>query len=76
MAVIIAVGCAAGMVFLLLLRILSLHSVDDVLYGPLKLNWVGDVGMSLAVLGCAIRYAKIVSTAPPGRIVTLSRSRR
>ena len=75
-AVITAMGCAAGMVFLMVLRILSLHSVDEVLYGPLKLNWVGDIGLSLAVLGCAIRYATIVKAAPPGMDVTLSRSRR
>jgi hypothetical protein len=75
-AVITAIGCAAGMMFLMVLRILSLHSVDEVLYGPLKLNWVGDIGMSLAALGCAIRYATIVKAAPPGKDVTLSRSRR
>lgn len=57
----IAGGCAGGMVFLLILRILSLHAVEELLYGPLKLNWVSDIGMSLVAMGCAVRYL----SAPP-----------
>lgn len=52
-------GCC--LVFLLLLRIVSLHSVDQLLYGPLKLNWVIDLGTSTVVLVCAVQYWRVVS---------------
>jgi hypothetical protein len=35
--------------------------------GPLKLNWIGDIGASLAVLGAATVYARIVSGKMPRR---------
>lgn len=41
---------------LVMLRIVSLHPVDGLLYGPLKLNWFIDVGASLAVLAAAFAY--------------------
>lgn len=50
-----------GIAGLLILRIISLHQVDAVLYGPLKLNWVGDVGASLWVMAAAIYYARVVT---------------
>lgn len=76
MAAVVAIGGAGGMVFLLLLRIISLHSVDDLLYGPLKLSWIGDIGMTLAVLGSAIRYATVVSLEPPEKGFTAPRGPR
>ena len=47
---IVAVKDGLSLVFLLLLRIVSLHSVDLLLYGPLKLNWVIDLGACAIVL--------------------------
>ncbi len=53
---------AFAMLLLIGLRIISLHSVDALLYGgPIKLNWIMDIGASLLVAGCAARYATIVT---------------
>lgn len=43
------------------LRIISLHQVDALLYGPLKLNWFGDVGGTALVIAAAAYYVKLVS---------------
>ncbi|MEE4316996.1 MAG: hypothetical protein V2I74_08445 [Erythrobacter sp.] len=34
--------------------------------GPLKLNWIGDLGSTALVAGCALYYLAIV-LAPPRR---------
>lgn len=60
-ATLVAVGCTGGMIMLTALRLVSLHSVDALLYGPLKINWIADVGLTLAVLGCAVRYRTVVN---------------
>lgn len=52
----LAAGCTCGMIVLSALRTVSLHSVDALLYGPLKINWIADVGLSVAVLALAARY--------------------
>lgn len=59
-------ACTSGaaMVFLIVLRMISLHIIDRALYGPLKLNWVVDIGSSAAVLGCAIAYIALVRARP------------
>lgn len=49
---------AIGMTALLVLRIVSLHDVDRLLYGPLKLNWIGDVGFAVTVFAAAVYYGK------------------
>lgn len=59
-ATLAALGCTGGMIVLTVLRLISLHSVDALLYGPLKINWIADVGLTLAVLGCAVRYRTVV----------------
>ena len=59
-AAMIAIGCTGGLMFLAALRMVSLHSVDALLYGPLKINWLADMGMTIAVLACGIRYCLIV----------------
>lgn len=51
-----AIACGGGMICLLALRLVSLHATDALLFGPLKLNWFLDIGMSLATLGLALRY--------------------
>lgn len=52
------------MVALLVVRIASLHIIDQLLYGPLKLNWVLDIGACLVVAGAAFQYVKIVRERP------------
>jgi hypothetical protein len=62
----VVAGLAAGGVLAMLvcLRIVSLHALDKLLFGPLKLNWAGDVGSSLAVLGAALFYVWLVRKRP------------
>lgn len=60
MALVSAQVAALGMVFLIALRMISLNVLDKILYGPLKLNWIGDLGMSAVVAGGAIFYALVV----------------
>jgi cell division protein FtsW (lipid II flippase) len=48
-----------GLVPLFGLRLVSLHAVDQVLYhGPLRLNWLAEGAICLAVGGCAAFYAR------------------
>lgn len=55
-----ALACTGGMIFLLALRLISLHSVDALLYGRLKLNWIIDLGLSGAVIVFALWYRALV----------------
>lgn len=55
-----ATAAVMGMALLMTLRIISLHQIDVLLYGPLKLNWVGDIGISLTVLAMAALYVRRV----------------
>lgn len=58
-----AVGAAlaaAAMVFLVALRMISLSPVDKLLYGPVKLNWIIDIGSSVIACGCALVYWRVV----------------
>lgn len=63
-AVVVGLAGLATMVMLLGLRIVSLHQLDMLLYGPLKLNWIMDLGASLAVLGAALLYIRFVTQRP------------
>ena len=60
-AVALAIGGCGIMSATIVMRTVSLHALDQLLNGPLKLNWVGDIGASFAVLVAAIVYARIVS---------------
>lgn len=60
-ATVLALASGGIMTFLVLLRIVSLHSVDELLYGPLKLNWLTDIGSSVLVLACAVYYWAVVT---------------
>lgn len=65
----VAAGLAAtgAIVVLIALRIISLHAIDRLLYGPLKLNWLGDVGASVIVLFAALYYwRRAGALAEPG----------
>lgn len=60
----IARGCALAMILLLALRLISLHAIDAMLYaGPVRLNWIIDIGASLLVMGSAIAYWRIVRSS-------------
>lgn len=48
------------------LRMLSFSMIDALVYGPFKLNWIGDIGSAVLVAGCSLAYSFIV-IAPPGR---------
>ncbi len=51
---------ALGMLILMALRMISFNALDKILYGPLKLNWVGDLGAAAMVGGGAVAYTLIV----------------
>lgn len=57
-AAMIALGSGGGMIFLIVLRMISFHPIDRLLYG-FKLNWVIDIGTSLAVLGAALYCLRV-----------------
>lgn len=59
-ALFIALAAVATMLFVMGLRIISLHQVDWVLYGPAKLNWFLDIGASLTVAAAAVYYVRLV----------------
>lgn len=56
----LALLAGLAMLFLIALRLASLHAVDIALYGPLKLNWIFDTCSSFVVLGAALYYVRIV----------------
>ena len=51
-----ALVSGGAMLLLIALRVISLHAIDRLLYGALKLNWVGDIGASFAVIAAATYY--------------------
>lgn len=53
-----------AMMMLLGLRIVSLHQIDQLLYGPKKLNWLVDIGASLLAMGAAVVYIRVVIGRP------------
>ncbi len=63
LAVIVAQAAGFAMVGLVALRTVSFSALDSLLFGPLKLNWIGDIGASVTVAGCATYYAWIVVTS-------------
>jgi hypothetical protein len=63
-AVMVGAASAFAMIALVALRLISLHPVDALLYGPFKLNWIVDIGSSLTVLGAALTYLRVVIQRP------------
>lgn len=57
-AIIAALAGSSAMLVLIFLRLISLHFVDELLYGALKLNWVLDVGTSVLVGAAAAYYIR------------------
>lgn len=64
MARLVAVLAALVMLFLIALRMASLHAIDALLYGAIKLNWVIDIGASVITIVAAIYYARLVRRYP------------
>ncbi len=60
LAVLAALAGGFALLFLAALRLISLHAIDGLLYGPLKLNWLADIGASSLVAGAAVYYVKVV----------------
>ena len=58
-ATLIAQASGGAMLVLVVLRLISLHAIDRVLYGTFKINWIGDVGTSLLVLAAAAYYVNL-----------------
>lgn len=66
-AVMSAIFSGLAMLTLVALRIVSLHPVDALLYGPFKLNWFADIGLSGVIGLAAITYVRIVRSPDRGR---------
>ncbi|CAH0497923.1 hypothetical protein NVSP9465_02995 [Novosphingobium sp. CECT 9465] len=51
---------AFGMISLVGLRLISLHSVDALLFRGPHLNWIIDIGCSAAMIWAALRYRQLL----------------
>jgi hypothetical protein len=60
LAVCVARMAALSLVTLVVLRIVSLHPVDGLLYGPLKLNWIIDIGASMVIMAAAVYFVALL----------------
>ena len=49
----IGITLMAGLVGL---RLISFHELDRALYGPIRLNWILDIGSSFLVIWAAVRF--------------------
>lgn len=58
-------ACAA-MIGLILLRVLSLHAIDRILYG-FRINWIVDIGVTIFVGACAVGYIGLARSQPKRR---------
>jgi cytochrome bd-type quinol oxidase subunit 2 len=59
-AVAVAVVSSGAMTALIAMRLISLHAMDVLLFGPLKLNWIGDLGSTAAAMGAAAYYVLLL----------------
>lgn len=60
LALMCAHAACLAMALLIALRLVSLHAIDRVLYGPIKLNWIADTGITCLVMAAAVYYLRIV----------------
>ncbi|WFL75973.1 hypothetical protein P7228_08105 [Altererythrobacter arenosus] len=58
---------ACAMIALVGMRLISLGPIDYVLFGPLRPNWIIDLGASLCVGLAASRYAALTENREPRR---------
>ncbi|MGW8281612.1 hypothetical protein ACWGK7_19250 (plasmid) [Sphingomonas aurantiaca] len=74
--VIVAALATVGLVWLTMMRLVSLHLVDRFLYtgiGPIRMNWVLEVSFLLATAAAAVHTVR--TTQPPRRKRSSSNSR-
>lgn len=57
-ALVWAMRAAAAMIVLVALRLISFHPVDAILYRPLRLNWLLDIGLTGVVGLAALAYVR------------------
>lgn len=57
---VVAMAAAIVMLLLMTLRMVSLHAVDALLYGPAKFNWLVDIGASFTVVLAGLYYARLI----------------
>ncbi len=63
LALLAALAAGGGLVLLVAFRLVSFHWVDALLYGPLKLNWFADIGLSVAVMFAAVFYVRLLRSS-------------
>ena len=70
-AVLLANFAIVAMVGLILLRVISLHAMDAILFrgliGSIRLNWILDLGLSLTVCVSAIQFGRKLRRKTDGR---------
>ena len=59
-AVMLGLAGGLGMLLLIAMRLVSLHMIDMLLYGPIKFNWFADLGLSCLIAWASWRYVRIV----------------
>lgn len=59
-AVALAGAAGTGIILLIAVRLISFSYLDYLLYGPLKLNWFADLGLTLTAGAAALYYARRV----------------
>jgi hypothetical protein len=60
LTILIGLSSTFGLAGLVVLRLISLSPVDKLLYGPLKLNWILDLGLSALTMGAAVYYVHLL----------------
>jgi len=62
---VLAGGAAmSAMLLILVLRLVSYSPLDRILFGPLKLHWIIDLGSALTIMGSAAGYIWLVRQRP------------
>lgn len=64
----LAVLSCSLMIILMIIRTISWHDIDKILYGPLKINWFLDLGLTCATLCFAVIYA-YQAFQPPRKVL-------
>lgn len=59
--VVIAILAACTMVMLVILRLVSLHMLDVLLFRGPRLNWLLDIGSTFVVGGASVRYVQVLA---------------
>ncbi|WP_298282183.1 hypothetical protein [Novosphingobium sp.] len=59
--VVFAILAACTMVMLVILRLVSLHMLDVLLFRGPRLNWLLDIGSTFVVGGASVRYVQVLA---------------